>query len=445
MSSQVRPWGRDSRRRPPAAPPAPEILEVRALPSSGLAGLLGTPTPTPSTGLPTVLNLKSVAATAESGQAVPLVASVNPTGTAAQLRAAGSQTISGTIYFYTTAPRRIPLGQVAINPTQSSSIPLLSAVQSTFGMSNQQGAVGIDDTAFLWTKKLRADGTYTIEARFVPANRDFAASTSVVKILTITSKTQDAPTVTSLQVATNSAEAGAYNPFTVTVQNPDSSLAGGVVKLTTVSPHPIVLGKTTVGRFDQSIDFSSNQLQVGTYQVQAVYLPSSNRFAESTSPPITVTVTPLTAVSFRVTPVVPFGWLNQPLSYRVTALNAQGQPLTDYTGTIVMSSPTDSWTILPPAVYTKLGILPPSNDSPLLASFVPASYTFTTADHGSHLFTDGVQFGKGGMESLQVTQANDPEVSGKTVFAIAPKPKPSFKYASYYRYYGYIDGRRKKG
>jgi hypothetical protein len=107
------------------------------------------------------------------------------------------------------------------------------------------------------------------------------------------------------------------------------------------------------------------------------------------------------------------------LSFEVTALDAHGQPLTDYTGTVVFTSPTDSWTILPAPAYKRLGIAEPSADSPGLANFDPASYTFTPADQGSHTFVGAVTFGKAGAETLQVTQADDPEVSGKTTFAIA--------------------------
>ena len=181
-----------------------------------------------------------------------------------------------------------------------------------------------------------------------------------------------------------------------------------------------MVGKITVGAFDRQITFSADTLQqIGTYQVQATYVPSSGRFAGSTSAPVSVTVTPLTAVSFRVTPVVSHGDLNQPLSFEVTALDAQGQPLTDYTGTVVFTSPTDSWTILPAPAYKRLGIAEPSADSPGLATFAPASYTFTTADQGSHTFVGAVTFGKAGAETLEVTQADDPEVSGTTTFAIA--------------------------
>ena len=43
---------------------------------------------------------------------------------------------------------------------------------------------------------------------------------------------------------------------------------------------------------------------------------------------------------------------------------------------------------------------------------------FTLADHGSHTFVGAVTFGKGGAETLQVTQANNHEVRGKSTFAI---------------------------
>jgi hypothetical protein len=53
-----------------------------------------------------------------------------------------------------------------------------------------------------------------------------------------------------------------------------------------------------------------------------------------------------------------------------------------------------------------------------LASFNPQTYTFTSADHGSHTFVNAATFGKGGAQILQVTQANDPEVFGKTTLSI---------------------------
>ena len=172
--------------------------------------------------------------------------------------------------------------------------------------------------------------------------------------------------------------------------------------------------------FGQQVSFTTFELQkVGTYQVEAKYLPNTNRFAESTSAPITVTVTPLTAASFRVTPVVRHGHLGKPLSFAVTALNAQNQPVTNYTGTVVFTSPTDSWTIFPASVYRSLEHSRRRRSCPRAwRRFTPQSYTFTPADQGSHTFVGAVTFGKGGAENLKVTQANNPKVFGKTTFAI---------------------------
>jgi hypothetical protein len=396
-----------------------EVLEGRAMLSGAGAGLFGSQSTPSPLHVPTVITLESVADSAEPGQSIPLVATVSAAGTARQIKAARSETISGTVAFLTDSPHPTVLARVAINEKDRSSIPFLSAFESTFGLANQPGSFSVQDSAFLWAKAPRQLGPDAIQARFLPANSAFRASISTRKVVTITPRTQGAPTVTRLQAPEGDVETGAAVPLEVTVANPDSSLAGGVVTLTTVSPHPVVLGKISVGVFNRPISFATDKLkQSGTYQIQAVYRPGNGRFGGSVSAPVTVTVTPMTAASFRVTPAVNHGGLGQPLSFSVTALDAQGQPLTDYTGTVVFSSPTDSWTILTPAAYHRLGIAEPSPDSPWLATFNPASYTFTTADKGTHTFVGAVTFGKGGAETLQVTQADDPAVSGKTNFSI---------------------------
>ena len=169
--------------------------------------------------------------------------------------------------------------------------------------------------------------------------------------MTITPKTVNAPTVTSLTAVTPVSRRASRSPYTPAVQNSNSSLADGVVEFVTGGRHPVVLGKVDVGTFGQQVSLTTSKLEkVGTYQIEAKYLPNTNRFAESTSPPVNVTVTPLTAASFRITPVVRPAHLGTPLSFTVTALNAQKQPVTNYTGTILISSPTDSWTTFPSGV-----------------------------------------------------------------------------------------------
>jgi len=343
--------------------------------------------------VPTATTVVSGASAAEVGQHVPLVATVTDAGTGVDVDAGKVEPITGMVAFLTDSPSPIVLGEANLNK---------------------------NGRAALSTNMLRNIGPYQIEAEFLPANNYFSESTSAPTTVTINPQTVNAPTVTSLQAATNSIETGESIAFNATVQNTDSSLANGVVKLVTVSRHPVVLGEVAVGTFGQQVSFATSKLKkAGTYQVEAEYLPNTNPFAESTSIPITVTVTPLTAASFRVTPLVRHGHLGEPLSFSVTAESAQKQPLTNYTGTVVFTSPTDSWTTFPREVYISLSISAPPPQSTGLATFPNLTYTFSPSDHGTHTFVGGITFNKGGAEILKVTQADDAKVFGKTTLAIA--------------------------
>ena len=342
--------------------------------------------------VPTVTTLESGVASAETGQYVPLLATVKDAGTGNQINAGLVEPMTGQVAFLTDSANPIVLGEVNLN---------------AYGQ------------AALSTNMLKVAGPYQIEAEYLPANNYYAVSTSAPIPVTITPTTVNAPTATSLEATASSIETGEPFDFTVGVQSANSSLADGVIELVTVSRHPKVLGAVGVNSFGKPVSFESYKLtKVGSYQIEAKYVPNTNRFAASTSAPLTVTVTPLVAASFQVTPVIRHGHLNKEMSFTVTAVNGQDQPVRDYTGTVVFSSPTDSWTIFPAAEYRSLNTAPPSLQSPGLATFTPQSYTFTAADQGTHTFIGAVTFGKAGAESVQVTQANDPKVVGKTTFAI---------------------------
>ena len=341
--------------------------------------------------VPTVTSLVSGASIAEVGQYVPLVATVKDAGTGVDVNAGLVEPITGSVAFLTDSPDPVVLGEVKLKDGQAS----------------------------LSTSMLENVGTSQIIAEFLPANNYFAESTSAATPVSITPKSVAAPTVTSLQAVTTRVETGEAITLNATVQNSNSSLPDGVVKFVTVARHPVVLGEVTIGTFGQQVSITTAALEkVGTYQVEAEYSPNTNRFAESTSAPITVAVTPLTAAAFQITPAVRHGHLGKPTSFTVTALNAAKQPLTNYTGTVVLSSPTDSWTFFPPSEYKLLKTSAPSNLSPGLAVFTPQSYTFTPADQGTHTFIAAATFGKAGAEKLMVAQGNDPKVVGKTTIAI---------------------------
>jgi hypothetical protein len=371
--------------------------------------------------VPTAITVQSGAPIAETGQFVPLVAAIKDAGTGNQVDAGRIATIEGTIEFLTVSPQPTILSKVPLNLNLNKTTSALSStLLSIVGDTSSAATPSVKNAVSIATNKLKEIGSNQIEAKFLPANKDFAASTSAPVTVTITPQTHHDPTVTTVQTQTNRIETGEAVALQLTVQDANSSLAGGTVKFTTVSPHTVVLATVAVSAFDEPVSLATDKLQnVGAYQIQAVYTPDSNRFAKSTSAPVTITVTPLTAASFRVTTAVRHEHLNEPVSFEVTALDAQGQPLTNYNGTVVLSSPTDSWTVFPKSVYESLDIGAPSPQSTGLATFSTQDYTFTPADQGTHTFVGGVTFEKGGAEVLEVSQANDAKVQGETTVWIA--------------------------
>jgi hypothetical protein len=382
MSYLARLLGRDSPRGRAPARFHLEALEERRM-------LSQTTVPAPA---PTIITLQKTVTSAETGQQVPLVAAVTTAGAVPLTKAGKAKPIEGKVEFFVDSTEPLLLGTVKVNTRNS---------------------------AGLLTNKLTTVGPYQITAVFVPSGQVYAAGTSAPLPVTITPQTLNAPTVTSLQLTASTYETGQLVSFNASVQNLNSSLPDGTIELTTMSRHPVVLGEEAVSNFGQQVSFGTYKLEkTGIYHVQATYVPDTNRFARSVSAPATVLVTPLTAASFRVTPVVRHGKLNKPVSFEVTAVNSHGQPLSNYTGTVIFTSPTDSWTTFPASVYASLHISAPPLQSTGLADFAPQSYTFTPADHGTHTFFGAATFGKAGAEDIKVTQANDPKVFGRTTFAI---------------------------
>jgi hypothetical protein len=169
---------------------------------------------------------------------------------------------------------------------------------------------------------------------------------------------------------------------------------GGRVRFSIVSPIAETLGTAHPDRIGQSTLTTSRLALGGTYVVMAQYLSLQGRYAPS-STDLTFTVGEPVVASLLITAPHYFGAPGTPLTYSVTALDRAGQPVTDYTGTINMFSPTDH-----------------------SAQFSPHTYTFTTADHGTHEFPDGVTFHKGGAEVLKVDQISNTRIAGSQKFGI---------------------------
>src|SRR5262249_3751621 len=154
-------------------------------------------------------------------------------------------------------------------------------------------------------------------------------------------------------------------------------VTAGKVRFSVVSADPFGLG---VARFDRrgEASISTSKLkQQGSYEIQAEFIPTTRRYGPSFGR-ITVVIGPPQVTSFRISAAHYYGAPGTPLTFTVTAFDRQKQPVTDYTGTINLSSPTDH-----------------------SAHFSSKVYTFTTADHGTHTFADGITFHKGGAEVLK--------------------------------------------
>ncbi|MGP0064751.1 MAG: Ig-like domain-containing protein [Isosphaeraceae bacterium] len=203
-------------------------------------------------------------------------------------------------------------------------------------------------------------------------------------------------TTTSLQSSTKSTASGNRLTLVATVHTAGKGreVGSGLVRFTEISPTPQAIGSAHVNH-DGVATVSTSRLNEGaSHEILAHYIPVGKVFAASDAT-VNVSVTPAAATSLRISAPHFFGAPGTPITFYVTALDRAGQPVTDYTGTISLYSPTDH-----------------------AAQFSMKAYTFTTADQGTHEFADGVTFHKGGAEVLKVDQVNNTQIHGKAKFGI---------------------------
>jgi hypothetical protein len=204
------------------------------------------------------------------------------------------------------------------------------------------------------------------------------------------------PTTTSLEASTLTKGAKTTVTFVATVDTAKDLhvVRAGRVRFSVVSPTPETLGAAHPNRIGQAT-LTTSKLALGeTYEVMAQYFSPHGRYATS-SAELDFTVGEVLATRLLITAPRYFGSPGTPITFSVTALDRAGQVVTDYTGTINLSSSTDH-----------------------SATFVPRTYTFTTADQGTHEFADGVTFHKGGAELVKVDQVSNTRVGGSQRFGI---------------------------
>ncbi len=208
--------------------------------------------------------------------------------------------------------------------------------------------------------------------------------------------TQLVATATSIQASTQTK--GSNTTVTLVGKVHTASklkvIRSGRVRFSVVAPTPELLGAAHPNRIGEAT-FTTSKLALGaTYELLAQYVSPHGRCAPS-SAELTVTVGQPVASSLLITARQYFGSPGTPVTFSVTALDRAGQPVTDYTGTVNLFSPTDH-----------------------SAKFAAHTYTFTTADHGTHEFADGVTFDKGGAEVLKVNQISNTRIAGSQKFGI---------------------------
>ncbi len=258
-----------------------------------------------------------------------------------------------------------------------------------------------------------------LEERAVPST---TASLAIART-TIMASTRTAlvPTETVLQSYNDTAEPGQAVIFIANVKDASTGrpVSGGRVEFYLESPSPRLLGKVNLSRKGVAALTTTKLTHLGTNVIVADFIPTNHRAAGSESAAATVDVNPLAVKSFLVVPTRPFGHSGEAMSFTVTALDPRGRPVTDYTGTVLVTSPTDSNTVFPASTYVKLGVSAPPPVTVGLATFQNQVYTFTPADHGTHTFIDGVTFNKGGAETVKVQQKNNSRIRGVGTFAIS--------------------------
>lgn len=206
-----------------------------------------------------------------------------------------------------TALEASPAGPVeAGTPVTLTATVTPSAAAGTVTFENVTGAtpVAIGDaqtvaggTASVTTSALPV-GALSLRARFTPANAaDFTASTSPVVAYTVTAPPTGPEATTTALTATPSGSVPAGSPVTFTATVAPSAAAGTVQFSEVSGASPVALG-APVPVSGGTAAFTTSDLSVGTRQLQAAFTPADPAaFGPSTSPVVTVTVTPVTGTA----------------------------------------------------------------------------------------------------------------------------------------------------
>jgi len=324
------------------------------------------------------------------------------TGTfTATLKTSGSRTVTATD---TVNSSLTGTATVTVNPAAASTFVVSAPATATAGSSfsftvtakDQYGntATGYSGTVHFTSSDgpavLPANSTLTNGTGTFTAILYTAGSQTVTATDTVTSSITGAATVTVNPAAASSfvvsapatATAGSSFNFTVTAKDAYGNVAtgySGTVHFTSSDGQAALPADATLTNGTGT--FSATLYTAGSQTVTATDTANSSLTATAN-----VSVTPAAATTF-VLSYPSTVTKDEPFDLTVTAYDAYGNVATGYTGTVTFSS---------------------SDQNPNVV--LPADYTFTAADGGTHTFS-GVSLHNQGQQWLMVTDTADASIS----------------------------------
>jgi Big-like domain-containing protein/VCBS repeat protein len=206
-------------------------------------------------------------------------------------------------------------------------------------------------------------------------------------------------TTTTVQSSLNPSSFNDSVTFTATVSGNPGPVTGGTV---TFFDNGVAMGNA-VTLTNQQAAFTTSTLSVGNHSITATYSGASG-FAGSTSNPLSQVVTSGAAQSFSFTGVPVNTTAGVGFNFTVSARDQFNNVANGYRGTVHFTS----------------------SD---LQAVLPADYTFTAADNGSHTFT--VMFKTAGVQSLTATDTVTSSITGTANTTVNPTSASLFTIAGF--------------
>jgi hypothetical protein len=201
------------------------------------------------------------------------------------------------------------------------------------------------------------------------------------------------------QVTAQPTSSAAGSSFTVTVTAEDSSnhtitSYQGTVTFTSTDPQAAPRGGLPADYTFKATDNGTHSFTVTLYTAGPQSVTVTDKSNSAVTGAVSVTITPSSNLLFHLTATPSTVDAGTNTTLTVSAVDQYGNPITNYTGTILLTS-TDS-----SAVWSDTHMA------------LPVNYSFTVTDHGNHSFH--IALGTPGSESLTATDTANQSMTGTT-------------------------------